>query len=258
MAHSEKGFGAGSMQLLTVAVIFIGLSILFWGYALLLNAPQHNFMITVSSSGSVTASPAQAKIYLFVNATGNTSASAAANLSAKMGIFNSTLMPFIGYNSSRIQTLSYSVYAPGPCYNYTYPYYYPVQYCRPVYSPVFFVATESIAVTLPNVSMASEALAGISGVPGASVSNVAAVLSQQQQTVLGQQALALAMSNATAQAEAVTGGAKLSIQNVTIQNGYLYYASYGAASSSAKSYNQTFFSGTATVTKSIYVVFRVH
>lgn len=260
MARSEKGLGMGSVQLLTLAVIFVGLAILFWGYTLLLNTPQHHFTIMISSSGTVTASPAQAQVYLFANATGNTSASAVANLSSITGAINATIMPLAGYNGSRIQTTSYNVYAPGPCYNYTSPYYYPGRYCRPALSPIFFVATESVTITLPDVNRINDALTGLSQVQGVSINNVAAVLSQQQQTLLGQQALSLALSNATAQAEALTNGARLTVQNITINYGGIYYPfAYGGSVANGKSsYNQTFFSGTATVTKSISAVFRVN
>lgn len=242
-----------ALQPLTLAVLFLGIAVLFWGYSLLQSAPQHKLVVTVSATGTVTAVPAQAVIYLYANATGDTFAGAAANLSSEISALNSTLMPLVGNNSSRIQTTSYSIYAPGPCYNIT-PNYYPRFYCRPVYSPTFFVATESVAVTLPDSGVANQALEGLSAVPGVTVSNVAAQLSPVQKRIVDQQALSLAMSNATAQAEALAGGESLSVVNISI-SGYVYPV-YGVSASASKVGNQTFYPGTTTVTKSVFVVFR--
>lgn len=258
MAKSEISLHINPSPVLSFAILFIGIAIFFLGISFLTKAPHNPVLITVSATGSVNAVPAQAVVYLLLNATGSTSTSAISNLSAASQSLNSTLMPFLNYNSSLIQTLSYSVYAPSRCKNYTTIYPYVPVYCIEPNATVFYVATEYIKVTLPDARGVNLALEQISGVPGLTISNVASELSTQQQASLDQQALALAMSNATSQAQIVAGTGKISLQNVTIENGYIYYPTYGVFSEkSAGSTNASFFPGTASASKTVLAVFRV-
>jgi uncharacterized protein YggE len=221
-----------------------------------------NASITVSASGSVTSDPDEALIYLFLNSTGSSFSSAVENLSSVAEMLNSTLMPLLGGNASLIRTLYYKVYTPPSCVNVT-PYYYPKPYyCIQPLSPKIYVASEYLLVTLPNVSNVNQALMDISKITGIGISDVSSMLSSQKQMIMMQEALAFAMDNATSQAQAVAGsGVQLKTQNISITSGYLVYpylaSGEGALASTALySGNQTFFPGTATITKNVNVVFR--
>lgn len=244
-----------SKQYLTFVIAILAFVFLFAGYLAWTKSPAQESLITISASGSVTANPTQGTIYLFLNATGSTSASAVANLSVITGIINATLMPFLNGNSSMIQTQSYDVYPTISCSNSTYyPYPYTTTICP---SPRrFYLATEYLLVTIPNIGDVNAALVGLSGINGVSIDNVASKLSPQQQTSLSQQALSIALNNATSQAQVLlTSGQHLTIRNITVQNNYVYYPVAGVFSAANAASNQTFFPGRATVTKSIYVVF---
>lgn len=259
MAKTDVSIHLSFQYIVFVAVVLV-LVLAFVSFVAWSKTPQQTSLISVAASGSVSADPAQASIYLFLNATGNTSASAVANLSAITGRLNSTLLPFLNGNSSLIQTQSYSVYQQSVCNNYTYPIpYVPVYPTTTIYCPslrTFYTATEYLLVTIPNVAETDAALAGLSAINGVSINDVAAKLSQQQQTTLAQQALSLALSNATGQAQALSGGRQLEVQNITVQNNYIYYPTAGVFSAAAAvATNQTFYPGRATVTKNIYVVF---
>jgi uncharacterized protein YggE len=158
-----------------------------------------------------------------------------------------------------IQTVSYNVYQTSSCANFTY--YPPIYPTTTIYCPSprrFFIASEYLLLTIPNVTDTNAALVGLSGISGVSIGNVAARLSQQQQANMSEEALSLALSNATGQAQALAGGRQLQVRNITVQSNYLFYAGASVAAAPAPSYNQTFYPGRATVTKSIYVVFSMH
>ncbi len=251
MARTEVDVGPSARFL--IFPILISLALAFVGYAILQGAPQHLSLISVSASGSVSAVPSEAQIYVVLNATGANAASAVSNLSAIAAALNTTLLPFLNGNASAIQTQSYNVY---PASNCT-PIYYPIYPSTTTICPSqrrFYSAIESLLITLPQASSASAAISGISRIGGVSISDASAKLSAQQQTSLSQQALTLAIQNATSQATALSSGAILHVQNITVQNGYIYYP-YGVFSAANAASNQTFFAGTATVTKNIYVVF---
>ena len=254
MAKTELDVGPSARFL--IFPILIAISLAFIGYAILQGAPQHLSQVMVSASGSVSAVPSQAQMTLFLNATGATAAGAVSNLSAMAGSLNTTLLPFLNGNASSIQTQSYNVYPASNCTPVYYPYQSTTTICP---SPRrFYIAAETVLVTLPGVSSVDSALSGVSRISGVGIASVSAKLSAQQQSSLQQQALALAISNATSQASAVAGGKQVSVQNITVQGGYVFYPNYGVFSAASAASNQTFFAGRATVTKSIYVVFNVH
>ncbi|MGA3021168.1 MAG: SIMPL domain-containing protein, partial [Candidatus Micrarchaeales archaeon] len=204
-----------------------------------------NASITVSASGKVTSDPDEALIYLFLNATGNTVSSAVNNLSSSAKTLNSTLMPLLGENTSLIRTLYYRVYSPAECMNVS-PYYYPKPYyCIPPLSPKIYVASEYLLVTLPDVDNVDQAIMEVSAIQGTGISDVSSTLSSQKQTTMMQEALVLAMDNATSQAQTVAGsGAQLKVKNISINSGYItypYMMNGGGVFASASSYsgNQT-------------------
>jgi uncharacterized protein YggE len=255
MAKTELDVGP-SVRFL-IFPILIALSLAFIGYAILQGAPQRLSLITVSASGSVSAVPSQAQMTLFLNATGATAAGAVSNLSAIAGSLNTTLLPFLNGNASAIQTQSYNVY---PASNCT-PAYYPAYPLTTTICPSpfrFYKASEYLLVTLPEASSTDSAVSALSAIGGISISGISAKLSAQQQSGMQQQALSLAIANATGQASALSGGRQVTVQNITVQGGYVFYPNYGTFSAASAASNQTFFVGRATVTKSIYVVFNVH
>ena len=254
MARTEVDVGPSARFL--IFPILISLALAFVGYAILQGAPQRLSLITVSASGSVSAVPSQAQMTLFLNATGATAAGAVSNLSAIAGSLNTTLLPFLNGNASAIQTQSYNVYPASNCTPTYYPSYPSTTTICP--SPLrFYKASEYLLVTLPEASSTDSAVSALSAIGGISISGISAKLSAQQQSGMQQQALSLAIANATGQASALSDGRQVTVQNITVQNGYVYYP-YGVFSAASAASNQTFFAGRATVTKSIYVVFNVH
>lgn len=252
-----------SRQYIAFTIIILAFAFLFVAFIVWNQTPVHQSLITVSASGTVSANPAQSSIDLFLNATGNTSASAVANLSTVTGMLNATLEPFINGNSSLIQTQSYNVYLVSSCNNSTYypqpqPVIYPVTttYCPSPRS--FYVASEYIEVTIPDSGSTNAAIIGLSEISGVYINGVSSKLTSQQQANLSQQALTLALSNATSQAQALSSGGHLTVENITVQNNYIYYAGGSVYSAAVPASKQTFFPGRATVTKSIYVVFSMH
>ncbi len=246
------------------AFLLIGFALLLIGYSFLNNVPKRPSLIFISASGSVSENPSQAVISLFLNATGNTASIAVSNLSVNTNYLNSTVLSLVGNNASLIQTTSYNVYVPPRCTNSTY-YYYPNRNCIPASAPIYYVATESIQITLPKVSDVGRAITLLTSIAGLSINNVAAKLSPQQQQNMSQQALSLALSNATSQAQLLSSGRKVIVQNITVLGNNIYYPynlygnlySLGVFSSGSvlSGPNQTFFAGRATITKSISIVF---
>ena len=106
-----------SLLVVLVSVIVVGATLSGKGF-------ERQHLITVTATGTASASPAMATVYATINATGSTAASANGNLSVLVGEFNTTMLPFLNGNVSRIQTVSYQVYQPSNCtyvnasYNY--------------------------------------------------------------------------------------------------------------------------------------------
>jgi uncharacterized protein YggE len=233
------------ISLLVVLILAIAVGTMVYGKSL-----QSQHFIIVTATGTATASPSTAEIYTTINATGSTAVLANENLSTSVGEFNTTILPFLNGNVSEIQTQSYQVYQPLNCTytNFTYQ-------CKKL---DYYAATESLLVTLPDVKSISSATAQMLAIPHLQLQSVQAVLSDSQKTALNQKALSLALANATAQATTLAGGKSITIVNISVQSGYLYYPMpLGVVSgSSGKAVNGTaFYGGITSEEKSVYVVF---
>ncbi len=157
--------------------------------------------ITVTAEGAAYGIPDQEQVSVYVNGTGDTAAAAASSLSLTLAKFNDTVVPFVNGNLSDIQTTSYSLTK---------------QYNRSVYT-----AEEGITVTIPNITNASAALGALSDMSNVYVYSASSVFSQGMVTQLRDQALAYALSNATAQAQVLAGG-PVAQHNITVSS-YVFY-----------------------------------
>jgi uncharacterized protein YggE len=251
-----------------VAAIVIGLS--FAGRSaggnfagVFQNQYENQRTITLTASGSASASPDMAEVMIAMNGTGPTAAMANANLSASVGVMNRTILPFLNGNTSLIQTTSYQI---SPATNCTYPAgtstavipYYCITHKLP-----YYVASESLEISVPNIRNSSAVITGLSKVPNIQLQGVQAAFSQGLQNTLNQKALSAALANATGQAQLLAGqGVSISVENITVQSGLMYYPeAYGTlsiASSPAVAANSTaFYGGKGTTQRSIHVVFGI-
>jgi uncharacterized protein YggE len=188
--------------------------------------------ITLTATGSVSAAPMQATLYLNINATGSTASAATANLSAYASSLNSTLSKFIVMNGTSIKTTSYSLYR--------------------VYNSTAYAASQGIEVMAP-LNATPSILSAISAVKGISISNIAIGLSSQQSASMRSIALSMAMQNATSQAQAVAGiYAPVRLTNLVINSGSIIYPGAYAQKFTP---NAEIFPGTASVTESVTATF---
>jgi uncharacterized protein len=220
--------------------------------------------ITLTASGSASAAPDMAEIMVSMNGTGQTAALANANLSASVAAMNMTVLPFLNGNTSMIQTTSYQISQATNC---TYP---PVvsstsmmpYYCITTKLP-YYVASESFVISVPSIKNSSQAITGLSTIPGIQLQGVQAALSTGLQGTLNNRALSAALANATSQAQLLAGaGVHIYVENITVQSGFVYYpvayATLANAGKSAASVNSSaFYGGKATTQKSIGVVFSI-
>lgn len=193
--------------------------------------------IVVSASGSAVAAPQLATLYVSMNGTGATTAIATSNLSQTLNVFNSTISPYIGGNTSRINTQSYSLW----------------QSKNGIY-----VATQAVSVSLPNVLNISRILGSLSLVKDVYIQGVGTQFSPQQVNSLTQQALKLAIANATNQATTLSPNKTITIRNISVSRSF-YYPYYplalGASSSVSATPSPLFFSGRSSITETVTVVF---
>lgn len=215
--------------------------------------------ITLTASGSASASPKMAVIQVYMNATGATPGLANANLSSYVDTLNRTLLPFIGGNMSLIQTTSYQISRATNCtYDSNQAYYYCVTNVLP-----YYVASESFQISVPSIKESSKLITALSNIPDLQMQGVQAQLSTAQQTQLGQAALASALANATSQAQLLAGsGVAIQVENITVESNNVYYPVYygldaTASGSGAVNKTATFYGGSASVQKSIHVVFSI-
>ncbi len=218
--------------------------------------------VSVTASGSASATADAAQLDLLVNGTGNTTQIAVANLSKTMNLVNSTLLKYVNGNLSQISTEYFNVNA---CYSY--PYYISTTTIYPpkVNKTCGYVATEDLLITIPNSNNVTSALQSLTSIPNVYVNGAAAKLTNQQISTLRGQALTQAMSNATGQAVAVSPTGKVSALNITVNGFYVYPLQYsfggtgivtpGAAAGELQ--NSLFYTGTSSVTESVTVVFAV-
>ena len=108
---------------LTLAILCLAVALVFVGIVVLsVQAPHSSSsFISLSATGTASATPNTVDVYISLNGTGNTTAYATANLSVTTTLFNKTIQPFVNGNSSLIQTTYYEVYKP-----YSTGCYYPV------------------------------------------------------------------------------------------------------------------------------------
>ena len=193
--------------------------------------------ITVSASGTSYATPQNATVYISMNGTGATAAEASANLSVVLGDFNSTALKYIGGNRSLITTQSYTLYRAYNSTNYT--------------------AAESVAVMVPHIGNVASLLGALSGVRNTYIIGVSAMLSPQQIGQLTNNALSIALQNATSQAQALAGGMQVTVRNITVAGPYIFpVAGYGAQVSAAgSSRSPIFYSGRQGITQRITVIY---
>ncbi len=185
--------------------------------------------ITISATGSASAAPQAAVLYIYANGTGSTTALATANLSQTVSAINSTLYPYVSGNLSNIQTTSYQL---GRQYNSS-----------------LFKATESISATVP-LSQAGAALDSLSTIPNVYLTDVSVQLSGQQSATLRSEALNAAVANATAQAQQIAGpNVRLVVVSVTANGAY--YVTPGLYTASAS--NAQIFGGTSSIVESVTV-----
>jgi uncharacterized protein YggE len=206
--------------------------------------------VTIRATGSASAPPTTGMLYISVTGKGGTAAAATANLSSALAQMNASLWSYVNHNSSLIQTTYYNAY------NQTGSGYYPSDYAA--YNG--FVASEQIAVTIPNVKNVSGAIGALSLINGVQISSASATLSDAQTSALRSAAFSDALQNATSQASILAGNASLSTQNITVGYYNFYPIPYALGSGAVKAgggaaVNPSFYSGTDSVTESITVVF---
>ncbi len=231
---------AGAIALLLVAVL-LAITVIAVLYSVAspgTKAPQG--YITVSASGFASAPPSQALLYITVNGTGATVYDAVYNMSAAMQSVNATIVGYVHGNMSMVSTSQYSVYK--------------------TYNRSTYTATESVVVTMPNISDVNAALGKLSALANAYVTGVSAQLSADQVTQLRTQALKAALLNATEQAGELVSPMGVKMTNVSI-SGYVirpypvYALAAGGSAPVAKDVAPSFFGGTSKVSESISAVF---
>lgn len=219
------------------------LAILVIGVILALNVMypkgilQSQKTVTVSASGTAEALPSQGVIDLYVNATGNTTALANANLSMELAKLNTTLLKYAG--QSNITTQYYSI--------------------GTVHNTSTYVAAENIHILINNVNNMTNALLGISSHANVYVQSAQAAMSSQQSAQLLRSALKNALNNATVQAEALTDNASLTTANITTSTYHIFAPlTEGTASVAQVPHAQSgplFFNGNETIVGTVQVVF---
>lgn len=210
----------------------------------ILNNGSTTHTISVYASGTVSGKPAQSTLYVMINGTGNTTEIAVSNLSNSLVAFNESVSKYINYNSSYITTQNYRVYQP---------------YVRNNTTNITYTAAEYLMVTIPNLENLSYVLGAFSMIPNVYVNSAQVEFSDSQKQALTAQAYAKAMSNATAQAQAIAGARDIYMINVTAQHGYLN--PYPITTATITSYykeapsNPLYYANTSNLTASVNVVF---
>ncbi len=192
--------------------------------------------VTVTASGTSYGYPQSAVLYASMNGTGPSSAIATSNLSLTVNKFNYTVSGYIGGNSSRISTQSYSL--------------------RRVWNSSYYEATESVTVSLPQVQNATPLLNALSLIPDVYINQVAASLTDQQVAQLTQNALSQALRNATSQATVLAANKTVTVRNITVSRSYIYpYPIYSSGVASAQNQGSIFFNGRQGVQEQVTVVY---
>ena len=218
---------------IVVMAIVLALSILYP------NGAFQNHGLTylkITASGTDYAYPQSATVYVSMNGTGATAAIATSNLTLTLNQFNYTVAKYIGNNSSRITTQSYSL--------------------QKIYNSSNYKATELVSVSIPQVQNVTPLLTTLSLIQNVYIGQVLAQLANSQISTLTQSALAQALQNATGQAAVLSGNRTLTIRNMTVSRNYVYpYPLYSNAGVSASGSNPIFFNGRQGVQEQITVVY---
>lgn len=210
------------------------------------NTPLVTNTISISATGTAYNTSSQSQLYVTVNATGITANATVQNLTKTLNSFNSTILPYVNHNLSDITTQYFNVYK--------------------LYNQTGYEATESLTVTIPNISNTSAALGALSALNGVYVSEASPQLSTYQISELRTKALSLALVNATSQAYALIGNSStIYATNISV-NTYRVFpfpvvaegGAAGGASAPAlqnNTFSPQFYGGRSSVTESITVVF---
>ncbi len=226
----------GSIAIILV-IALLAITIVAVLYSVYASQTSPQGYITVSASGSASALPSQALLYITANGTGATVYDAVSNMSATMQSVNATLFGYVRGNTSMISTSQYSVYR--------------------TYNRSTYTASESVTVTIPNISDVNAALGKLSALTNVYVTGVTAQLSSDQVAQLRSQALKEALLNATGQAGELVAPKGVRLTNVSI-SGYVVrpYPVYSFnAAGVSKDVSPSFFGGTSKVSESISAVF---
>ncbi len=229
MPGNERMFaGIATAAILALAVTMIIVAVAYSPYGQSTRGANASY-ITVTASGSVSQTPQQADVYLTANGTAENAANATAMLAQTIGRINSTVSRYL-INGSSIQTTSYQLYRP--------------------YNSIYYTASESLTLSFP-FNATGSAIAALSSVNNTFISGISIQLSQPQAAGMSSSALAMAMQNATAQAQEVAGtNAKLNVVSVTVNNaGYILPGPKFSVASDAV----PVFPGTQSVTQSVTV-----
>ncbi|MDE1825685.1 MAG: SIMPL domain-containing protein [Candidatus Micrarchaeota archaeon] len=267
-----KNLGSNVALVLSVIALLVVVEVAFIGFP-----KEQGPFISVIASGVAYGYPDQALIYISVNGSGSTAASAAANLSATMGALNTTIAAYLDNNLSLLQTQYYSnkMVQRILCSNYTaVPFGNAASqkqlYCASLqpagtvagstccYNVSQYVAEESIAATIPSINSVDGALSAISGIPNVDVQGTNQQFSSSRAGALMQSALAGALANATSQARLLAGSARqVQIVNITVQgSAYFYPMGLASVSGASSSGSSTFYPGRNAVVRSVSVLFR--
>ena len=192
--------------------------------------------VRVTASGTAYDYPQSATIYVSMNGTGATSAIATSNLTLTLNEFNFTVAKYIGDNTSRIRTQSYSL--------------------RKIWNSSNYEATELVSVTIPQVQNVTPLLTTLSLIQDVYISQVSAQLTNTQANTLTQEALSQALQNATAQATVLSENRTVTIRNITVSRNYVYpFPMYSNAGVSSAQQNSIFFNGRQGIEEQVTVVY---
>ncbi len=210
------------------------------------NTNSSNIFIT--ASGSASAQPNFATIFVDVQAFGNNPNAATNNLSFALHDLNASILKYINENLSNIRTTYFNIYNRS---NY---------YYNSSSSKKDYVAQETLSIKIPNINNISDAIGAISGINGTSITNVVENLSISQIALLRKTALLLAMENATSQAILLAGNKSVIVENISVDEYHFYPFALSTdliSSASLKSQAQSpsFFIGNDTISQTITVKF---
>jgi len=229
MSNDKLLGGIAAVAILAFAAVALVSAVAYSPYLSQRAQTNSSSYITVTASGSASAAPTVAQLYIYINGTGSTAQLATENLSYTVTAVNSTLSRYTMGNASDIQTTSYQLYK--------------------IPNSTAYAASESLLATLP-LSSSGAALTDLSSIPDVYIGSIGIQLSQQQQAGLRSAALSIALANASSQAQQVAGPyASLHIKSVTINGAYYFTPGiYTAAVASSQ-----IFGGASSVTQSVTV-----